>query len=84
MWSHQGLHNIFEEWHCVKSVPMRSFFWSVFSRIRTEYGEILVFSPNVGKYEPEKKSVFGHFSHSVDNWHEKTMNLELLQKSFEI
>ena len=25
--------------HCVKCVQMRSFFWSVFSRIRTEYGE---------------------------------------------
>ena len=27
--------------HCVKSVQIRSLFWSVFSRIRTEYGEIL-------------------------------------------
>ena len=26
---------------CVKSVQIRSFFWSVFSLIRTEYGEIL-------------------------------------------
>ena len=26
--------------HCVKSVQIRSFFWSVFSRILTEYGEI--------------------------------------------
>ena len=26
--------------HCVKSVKIRSFFWSVFSLIRTEYGEI--------------------------------------------
>ena len=25
-------------WHCVKSIQIRSFFWSVFSRIRTEYG----------------------------------------------
>ena len=24
--------------HCVKSVQIRSFFWSVFSHIRTEYG----------------------------------------------
>ena len=37
--------------HCVKSVQIRSFFWSVFS-------------PNVGKYGPEKNSVFGHFSRS--------------------
>ena len=27
--------------HCVKSVQIRNYFWSVFSRIRTEYGEIL-------------------------------------------
>ena len=26
--------------HCVKSFQMRNFFWSVFSRIRTECGEI--------------------------------------------
>ena len=26
--------------HCVKSVQIRSFFWSIFSRILTEYGEI--------------------------------------------
>ena len=26
--------------HCVKSVKIWSFFWSLFSRIRTEYGEI--------------------------------------------
>ena len=26
--------------HCVKSVQIRSFFWSVFSCIRTEYGDL--------------------------------------------
>ena len=31
--------------HCVKSVQIRSFFWSVFSRIRTEYGEKRSISP---------------------------------------
>ena len=31
--------------HCVKSVQMRSFFWSVFSRIRTEYRDLLCKSP---------------------------------------
>ena len=31
----------------MKSVQIRSYFWSVFSRIRTEYGE---------------RSIFGHFS----------------------
>ena len=28
--------------NCVKSVQIRSFFWSVFSRIQTEYGEIRI------------------------------------------
>ena len=50
------MNNIFfKTWnHCVKRVQIRSFFWSVFSRIRTEYG-------------PEKKSAFGHFSRSGYN-----------------
>ena len=37
--------------------PYSEFFWSVFSRIRTEYGEIRnpnLFSVNVGKCGPEK------------------------------
>ena len=28
------------EIHCVKSVQIRSFSWSVFSRVRTEYGNL--------------------------------------------
>ena len=54
--------------HCVKSVQMRSFFWSVFSRIRTEYGEMLriivyvfVFSPDAEKYGPEKSPYLDTF-----------------------
>ena len=31
--------------HCVENVQIQSFFWSVFSRIRTKYGEILCISP---------------------------------------
>ena len=31
--------------NCVKSVQIRSYFWSVFSCIRTEYGKILRISP---------------------------------------
>ena len=31
--------------HYVKCVQARNFFWSIFSRIRTEYGEILLISP---------------------------------------
>ena len=35
----------------LKSVQIRSYFWSVFSRIQTEYG--VIFSQNAGKYGPE-------------------------------
>ena len=53
-------HKIFQKYspsissiqHCVKCVQIRSFFWSVFPRIRTEYGKI----------RTRKNSVFGHFS----------------------
>ena len=44
-----------QNWHCVKSVQIRSFFWSVFFRIHTEYGKI----------RTRKNAVFGHISHSV-------------------
>ena len=45
--------------------PYLKFFWSVFSRIRTEYGEIRsisVFSPNAGKYGPEKLRIWTLFT----------------------
>ena len=53
--------------------PKRSFFWSVFPRIRTEKGEILRISPysvslriqsERWKIRTRKNSVFGHFSRS--------------------
>ena len=38
-----------------RGLHLRSFFWSVFSHIRTEHGEIRsIFSPNVGKHGTEK------------------------------
>ena len=56
--------------HCVKSVHIRSFFWSVFSRIQTEYKEILGISPHLVRMREntdQKNSVFGHFSRSIIN-----------------
>ena len=44
--------------HCMKSVQIRSFFWSVFSRIRTEYEEILrisQYSARIRKSTDQKK-----------------------------
>ena len=55
----------------MKSVQIRSFFCSVFSRIQAEYGKMLVdapylsvFSPNAGKYGPKKTSYLDTF-HTV-------------------
>ena len=48
----------YQKKNCVKTVQIRSFFWAVFSCIRTECGDLLrkspYFSPNTGKYGPEK------------------------------
>ena len=45
-----------DPYHCAKkSLQIRSFFWSVFSGIWTEYGKI----------RTRKSSVFGHFSRSA-------------------
>ena len=54
--------------HCLKIVQIRRFFWSVFSRIRTECGEIRSISPysvRIRENTEQKTSVFGHFSRSV-------------------
>ena len=46
-----------------KSVQMRSFFQSVFSRIRTEHGDLRSKS-EYGKIQTRKNSLFGQFSHT--------------------
>ena len=51
--------------HSVKIFRIRSFFWSVFSRIRTEYGEILRISPysvRMKENTDQKNLEYGHFS----------------------
>ena len=48
--------------HCVKSVQIQSFFWSLFPAfvLNTEY--LSVFSPNAGKYGPEKTPYLDTFN----------------------
>ena len=52
--------------HCVKSVQTRVFFWSVFSRIRTEYGEIRSISPHSIRMrentDQKKLCIWTHFT----------------------
>ena len=50
--------------YCVKSVQIRSYFWSVFSRIRTEYEVSLRIQSECGKIRTRNNSVFGHFLRS--------------------
>ena len=50
--------------HFMKSVQIRRFFWSVFSCIWTEF---TIFSPNTGKYGPQKTLYLDTF-HRVFNW----------------
>ena len=46
------------------------FFWSVFSRIWSEYGEILRISPHsvrMRENTDQNNSKYGHFSRSISN-----------------
>ena len=46
-----GMNDFIKIWHfnshihCVKKCPYSQFFWSIFSRSRTKYGEIQIISP---------------------------------------
>ena len=54
--------------HCVKSVQIRSYSWSVFSCIRTEYGGLPLNLRIQSKYRKiwtRNSSLFGRFSSSV-------------------
>ena len=57
-----------------KNCLYSEFFWSVFSRIWTEY--LLVFSLNAGKYVPKKLQIRTLFTQCVraQNYYSKTMN----------
>ena len=54
--------------HCVKSVQILSFFWSVFSCIQANMGIYAVnfrIQPEYRKIRTRRNSVFAHFSRSV-------------------
>ena len=57
-WKFEACLQFRKQHHCVKSVQRRSFFWSVFSYIRTEYLRI---QSEYKKIRTRKNSVFGHF-----------------------
>ena len=52
--------------HCIKSVQIRSFFWSAFSCIRTEYGDLRSKSPYAARIKgntyQKKICIWTHFT----------------------
>ena len=51
----------------LEKCPYSELFWSVFSRIRTEYGEIQIISPysvRMRENTDQSKSEYGHFLRS--------------------
>ena len=54
--------------HCIKIAQIRGFFWPVFSRIRTKYGNLRsksMYSVRIRENTDQKNSAFGHFPRSV-------------------
>ena len=52
---------VMHTWHCVKKVQIRSFFWSVFYCIRTEFGELRsksLYSARIQENTDEKKTPY--------------------------
>ena len=63
----EKLENIVITKYCVKSV--RSFFWSLFSCIRSEHGDLLrksLYSVRIQEDADQKNSAFGHFLRSAE------------------
>ena len=61
----------------LKECPLSELFWSVFSRIRTEYGEILRIPPysvRIQENTDQNNSEYGHFLRSL------SLQTEQLQK----
>ena len=50
--------------HCVKSIQMRSYFWSEYRKIRTRNNSVyLPIQSDNRKIRTRNNSIFGHFSH---------------------
>ena len=72
---------LFPFWVLRKKCPYSEFFWSAFSRIWTEYGEIFRVSPDSFRMRgntDQKNSEHGHFSCSVEHLHVAESNSMVL------
>ena len=66
--------------HCVKSFQIRSFSWSIFSRIRTEYGDLLRKPPcsvRIQENLDQKKTPYYDTFHTVTPFWKRTLNISL-------
>ena len=68
-----GFHSCSDNWsvRLREKCPYSELFWSAFSRIRIEYGEILLISPySVGMQEnaDQNNSEYGHFLYSANSF----------------
>ena len=71
--------------HCLKSVQIRSYIWSVFSRNRTEYGEILRIYPysiRIRENTDQKKTPYLDTFHAVIIMSKKWFSGGLTKNSF--
>ena len=62
----------------MESVQIRSVFWSVFSRIRTEYGEILRISPysvRMRENADQNYSEYGHILRSAGSNYRRLLQI---------
>ena len=66
-------HATYSTFHCAKSVQIRGYFWSVFSRIQFYFVSLRI-QFKCGKIQTRNNSVFGHFSRSVCNFKKIQMN----------
>ena len=70
------------KYHCAKSVQVRSFFCSVFSRIWTEYGEMRSISPYLVRMrqntDQKKLCIWTFFPQCINKSFENTLKMALL------
>ena len=78
---------IFNKFPLCEKCPYSEFFWSVFSLIRTEYGEIrsiFPYSVRMRENTDQKNSKYGHFSRIVHYSHSECKNFLVNYISYNI
>ena len=67
----------YRAYHCMKSVQIRKFFWSVFSCIRTEYGDLQSKSPYSVQIQQNTDQKKLHIWALFDTVYKKDNSLEI-------